>query len=284
MDHYSAQNIIENDHTQTPYISADYYRMEDSSDIALVLLDTPDSILKDLVVHGSDEDRERLVGAVSSGFVIATKCEAPDGAMNDSYSYHIAGDVKGAPPLYTAHLAMQLAFPNPYIAYFEGETVWSYEDSRMFELIAVAIACMANPKSPSDFFGSHYVPDTAAKRPVGRPADPNKVKAQPVDGFKAWVEACQERKSKLSALWMGIITAREEKNKKVKGWELWLEYEVNELEVQIASRKNKIKSLKTGIKAQSQVLADEIKEKQLEHTVLKMSAKPLKSDYVNNLL
>lgn len=190
MNHFEALEAIKD----STYASADFYRMQYSDTIALVLMDKPPVILMDVQNHGSANAKLAFDVAEAKGYI-----ELKEGENGFRY-YDVVEtpDSAGAPYQYRSHIAMQIAYPKLYWDYFQGEHVWTYFHEKMDKLIRLCFEVMNDPRVKSDYFGEHVVTEDEPRK-RGRP------KAAPVkkvaSGHSNWVKACQEYKAHLTELW-----------------------------------------------------------------------------------
>lgn len=203
MNHFDAEKAIAQ---LGEYASADFYRMSGAPTIALALRDAPAAILYDVVIHGSPQAKQMLSQAIRAGQVV--ELEYNGAPYNDIYDSG-EGSVH-----YRSHLAMQIAYPEPYLAYFGGEHVWDLHDPRMQALLELCVSCITNKNHPSDFYGKHEIlPDVpVAKTPRTKAGESE---------FRAWTRACTLHKQHCSQLWEDYMEAcriRKKVDAKAKAW------------------------------------------------------------------
>lgn len=245
MNFQEASEIISNN---GDYASADFYRMRYATSIALGLHDDPKEILADVVRHGSEPAKELLKTAINTGYVAET-----DGI----YDVIDVEDVSGAPFQFRSHIAMQIAYPDLYIKYYDGEHVWTYSHPKMQDLLQLCVSCLTNRLHPSDYYGQHE---------IIKLRKPKLVKQS--DCHRAWVAACQAHRVAIADAWTVYRQACDKRKEAKKG----LETELEPLHEEIAAIKRKYN-------AKIQDLDDRIKETYKKHSSLKAAPKPLKSAF-----
>lgn len=262
MKYHEAAEIIAKD---GQYASADFYRMQYAQSIALGLHDQPVYILADVVNHGSEHAKALLQTAVDRGHVVQTQED-----QHTFYDVVDSEDVAGAPFQFRSHIAMQIAYPELYWEYYEGEHVWTYSHPKMQKLLELCVSCLTNKKHPSDYYGEHEIPDE--KRKPGRPKL-EKTKADiKKSGHNEWVQACQDHKQSLSDAWAAYMQACAQRKADIPKWEEWLEQQLEPLEEQIAAIRQQYED---GLKD----LDHRIQETHKLHAKIKATPKPLRKDF-----
>ena len=200
MDYFTAQSITKEDGS---FASPDFYRMsqiDKASTFCIALRDSPQQILYDVANHGSDAAHIELRDAMEKGIVIPS--EANPGL------YEVCDLEMGAAcPIYAqSHIAMQIAYPERYANFFDGDFVATYNHAKMQELVDLSVSCMTNKAHPSDIYGEHEIlPD---KKPVGRPKSKTS-------------EAQCGKKQEVADAWVAVeeaIAARDEYIERLKAW------------------------------------------------------------------
>jgi len=199
MDYFEAQALIQEEGV---YTSADFYRMSllDTNTFAIALRDIPQQIFYDLVNHGTDEAKLRLQEQITEGVVVPVE-------VSGTTFYEVCDLEMGtACPLYAmSHIAMQIAYPDNYVGFFDGEFVATYNHPKMQELVDLSISCMTNKAHPSDIYGQHEIPkEKTAGRPKSETSKAQCGKKQEV--AEAWV-AVEE-----------AIAARDDYIERLKAW------------------------------------------------------------------
>jgi hypothetical protein len=205
---------------------------------------------------------------VGQGFVI---CGVVDGVA--IYDVVDVENVSGAPYQFRSHIAMQIAFPDLYESYFQGEHVWTYSHPRMQELLPLCISCLTNRLHPSDYLGEHELQSETRK--PGRPSKSQTASVKPAadTGFKAWVAACQAHKLAKSVAWAEYIDACTARNKQRAEMEAWRASEAHKLS-------EALKVIDVTIAAEMFNLDVAVKEAQANHARIKALAKPSRDQFV----
>ena len=228
------------------HLSADFYRTQFEDTIPIGVFSEPWKTLTDIHLHGTDEAKAELELAKQCGKV--KKINELNGV--DIFDVVIPDNMRG--DAYTPMLiAMQIAYPSLYKEYFGGELVWDRDDERLYNLMEMQIEYITHLKKyPSDWFGRHT--DKLVKKKVN-------VRV-PVVGYKEWVAACIDYKSKLSSLYTKYIEACKEKKSQVEIADMWLENE----------RAKLLQQYNQGIKEYT----DKVNEAREAHATLKALGKP----------
>ena len=267
MDYFAAQDAIGEDGT---YASADFYRVERDDSIALGLRDKPIQILLDVMNHGADHAKQLLETALKRGHVK----EIVDGG-HTYYDVVDIEDVHGAPYQFRSHIAMQIAFPERYFKFFEGEHVWNYSHPKMQELIELCMSCLTNARHPSDYWGRHELPtEQPQKRGPGRPRtkEPEAVTKKTNPGHNAWMEACQTLKAAVSDAWNEYLETCQKRKEAKQQWDAWKAAELEKLKEQQARIEEQYQ---TGLSDWDKQVA----LMQQKHANLKKQPKPKREDY-----
>lgn len=265
MNYFEAQAAIDD----KDYLSADFYRVMQHNSIALGLRDKPVQILFDVAAHGSSHSKELLAQAIEEGWVAKY---TEDGM--DVYDIEGKGG-HGVPYQYRSHLAMQIAFPERYRAFFGGENVWKYDDPRMHELLELCMSCLTNTKHPSDFWGEHALPeDTPKKR--GRPKKeglPTVATGTKSSAHKKWIEACRERKEAIKQAWNAYLETCKRRKISMQQWEDWKKAE-------LAAVEQRIKEINGSYDDAVRHWKGEIEDMRNKHANLKNTPAPTLDDFI----
>ena len=235
-------------------ISPDFYRMWFAESIALGLRDAPEDILHSVVNHGTDAGQAMLQDALTKGYVV-----------QDEKGWHVVDlEDSGAPYYFKSHIAMQIAYPDKYSDYFDGEYVWSFSHPKMQVLVELCISCLVNKLHPSDYYGQHEIPSEEKK--MGRPKIAKAKKSKDPE-FSAWVDACREYNAQLKKAWSLFHKAcadRREAEAKAKEWR---DSEHDRLRAEMTKvSKQYGRGMEPYIKA--------VEEARFEHARLKAKGKP----------
>ena len=161
---------------------------------------------------------------------------------------------------------MQIAFPERYFKFFEGEHVWNYSHPKMQELLELCMSCLTNARHPSDYWGRHELPtEQPEKRGPGRPRTKEPEVKVSNDSFKTWVEACQALKTAISDAWNEYIETCQKRKEARAEWDAWRETEMARIDREYSQ----------GIRQWDEAVG----LAQQKHANLKRQPKPRREDY-----
>lgn len=267
MDYFEAEEAVK---ANGNYASPDYYRVERSDTIALGLRDSPMQILLDVMIHGSEHSRELLHSAIERGYVK----EVPD--AESGHTYHDVIDVEdthGAPYQFKSHIAMQIAFPERYFKFYDGEHVWNYSHPKMQHLLELCMSCLTNSKHPSDYWGYHELPpEEPEKRGPGRPRTKPKEEKKENTGHRAWIEACQSLKQAISDAWAEYLNVCQQRKDAAEQGQAWLKAEKEKLRAQE-------RELERQYKSAMEEWDEKVHMARNKHSNIKNQPKPQREDY-----
>jgi hypothetical protein len=211
MDYFEAESVTKD---AGQYASPDFYRMQFSDTIALGLRDNPIKILHDIEYHGSDQAKALFEETLKRGYIEQKYDSEKDVVFFDV----VDTENSGAPYYFRSHIAMQIAFPELYWDYYQGEHVWTFSHPKMQQLVDLCVSCLTNKQHPSDYYGRHEIESDEPKR--GRPKVQKQTKKKDI-GFQKWVEACKEYNEQIKVAWNIYLDAckmRKEMEAKAKAW------------------------------------------------------------------
>ena len=255
MNHQEAAETIKDAQT---HASPDFYRMQFSDSVALALQDQPMQILTDVMSHGSTDAKSLLQEALQCGYVKEVE--------HNGFTYYDVVDIEnsGAAFYFRSHIAMQIAYPEIYSAYFGDEYVWNFSDPRMLTLCELCMSCLTNKAHPSDYYGEHEIPEPGVK--------PAPVKHQLNLGYAAWVTACQGYKKALASSWASYQKEEAAYKEAMSDAKAERDFALDELRAEMARVSDRYKS-------KLEPVAEAALNARLYHSDLRAQGKPQREDF-----